>query len=109
MLESFAYDTPRAEFCCRLGFHHMLDAKYKQAAFWYELATQLEKPSENWGTINHACWTWLPHLQLCVCYDRLGKHQEAYTHNEAAAKYIPDDPKIAYNRQYFQGLLFDKK
>lgn len=107
MLESFAYDTPRAEFCCRLGFHHMLDAKYKQAAFWYELATRLEKPSENWGTINHACWTWLPHLQLCVCYDRLGRYQEANSHNEAAAQYIPNDPKIAYNRQYFQ-RMFDK-
>lgn len=109
MFESFKYDTPRAEFCCRLGYHHMQDAQYKQAVFWYKLATQLEKPSESWGTVNHACWTWLPHLQLCVCYDRLGRHVEAHSHNEAAAAFIPDDPKIAYNRQYFQRLLFDKK
>jgi glycosyltransferase involved in cell wall biosynthesis len=109
MFESFKYDTPRAEFCCRLGYHHMQDAQYKQAVFWYKLATQLEKPSESWGTVNHACWTWLPHLQLCVCYDRLGRHVEAHSHNEAAATFIPDDPKIAYNRQYFQRLLFDKK
>lgn len=98
--KTFEYDTPRAESCCRLGHYDMEAGKFKQAAFWYKLATQLEKPQDTWGPLIHACWTWLPHLQLCVCYDRLGQYELAYQHNERAAEFIPDDPKILYNRKY---------
>lgn len=103
-LKSFEYGLPRAEFCCRLGYHFLNRRRYKEAIFWYKLATELEIPSESWGTIDHACWTWLPHLQLCVCYDRLGQYETACKHNEIAAKYIPDSPQILYNRKYFEKI-----
>lgn len=103
--KSFDYDTPRAEFCCRLGAHDLQAGKYKQAAFWYKLATELEKPTDCWGPINHTYWTWLPHLQLCVCYDRLGQHELANKHNELARIYIPEDPRILYNKKYLEDVL----
>lgn len=101
---SFEYDTPRAEACCKIGFSFLHEKKYKQAAFWYEQATKLEKPKDSWGFFNDACWTWLPHLQLCVCYDRLGDHKLAYEHNEIAAKFRPNDSRILYNRNYFKSI-----
>ncbi|WP_242966179.1 glycosyltransferase [Clostridium chromiireducens] len=101
---SFEYDTPRAEACCKIGFSFLHEKKYKQATFWYEQATKLEKPKDSWGFFNDACWTWLPHLQLCVCYDRLGDHKLAYDHNEIAAKFRPDDSRILYNRNYFKSI-----
>lgn len=100
----FEYDTPRAEACCRIGFSFLQEKRYKQAAFWYEMATKLEKPKDSWGFFNDACWTWLPHLQLCVCYDKLGDHQLAYAHNEMAAQYRPDYHKIQFNREYFKKI-----
>lgn len=103
--QSFEYDVPRADFCCRLGFESMHQNKLNQALFWYKLATELEEPVDNWGPVNHACWTWLPHLQLCVCYDRLGQHVLAQKHNEIAASYIPDDPKVLQNRRYLQEII----
>lgn len=103
--KSFDYDTPRAELCCRLGFYYLQKNELKQAIFWYTIATGLEKPADCWGMINHACWTWLPHLQLCVCYDKLGKHDLAYKHNELAAVFAPDHSAVLYNRKYFEGLL----
>ena len=103
--KSFTYDTPRAEFCCRLGFHYLQANELKQATFWYKIATQLEKPADCWGMINDACWTWLPHLQLCVCYDRLGKHELACKHNELAAVFVPDHSGVLYNRKYFENLF----
>ncbi|MDP4161126.1 MAG: glycosyl transferase, partial [Bacillota bacterium] len=105
LLKSFEYASPRAEFCCRLGYYFLCAEQYEQGAFWYRLATQLEKPVDCWGPLIESCWTWLPHLQLCVCYDRLGKHELAYKHNELAGNYIPDDPKIIYNRNYLKGVL----
>lgn len=105
LYKSFQYDTPRAEFCCRLGYNHLNAGNYKQAVFWYKLATELEKPLDNWGQLFHACWTWLPHLQLCVCYDRLGWHDLAYKHNEIARSFRPEDPQIIHNKNYLEGVL----
>jgi len=62
------------------------------------LATQLEKPIDGWST-------WLPHIQLCVCYDRLGKHELAYEHNEIARSYSPEDSSVLYNKKYLEGML----
>jgi glycosyltransferase involved in cell wall biosynthesis len=104
-LQSFKYDVPRAEACCRIGFLFLSKNMVKQAAAWYKITTQLEKPGDNLGFTNHACWTWLPHLQLCVCYDRLGLHQLAYEHNEIARSYIPNDQRVLYNKQYFEDTL----
>ncbi|MCL5125413.1 MAG: glycosyltransferase family 2 protein [Deltaproteobacteria bacterium] len=105
VLKSFNYDSPRAEFCCRLGYQDLQAGKYKQAVFWYKLAAGLENPTECWGPINHAYWTWLPHLQLCVCYDRMGQHELAYQHNEIARTYIPDDPRVLHNKKYLEDLV----
>lgn len=104
--KSFEYDAPRAEACCRLGFSFLQENKINQAVFWYETAVSLKKPVNSLGFFSDACWTWLPHLQLCVCYDRLGNHKSAYEHNEIAAKFRPDDKKILYNREYFKKIGF---
>jgi glycosyltransferase involved in cell wall biosynthesis len=102
--KTFEYALPRAEACCRLGFSFMQEKRYEEAAFWYELATKLVKPKDSWGFFEDSCWTWLPHLQLCVCYDRLGKKRLAFEHNEIAAKYRPNDERILYNRRYFKSI-----
>lgn len=104
ILKSFRYAPPRAEFCCRLGYHFLCSKQYDNGVFWYKLATQLERP-ETWGPMIEACWTWLPHLQLCVCYDRLGKHELAYEHNEVARKYRPENTQVLYNKNYLKGVL----
>ncbi|SNX53517.1 glycosyltransferase family 2 protein [Thermoanaerobacterium sp. RBIITD] len=101
--KSFEYDAPRPEFCCRLGYRFLNENKLKQAIFWYELATKVEKPRQ--GFINAACSTWLPHLQLCVCYYKLGDIKKSYEYNEKARKYIPDDPMVIQNKKLLEGLL----
>jgi glycosyltransferase involved in cell wall biosynthesis len=105
IFKSFLYDTPRAEFCCRLGYHLMSNNQYRQAAFWYDLATKLQRPPDNQGFFNHASWIWVPHIQLCVCYDRLGEYELAYHHNEMAAKYIPNSASVLQNREYLKKRL----
>lgn len=102
--KSFEYDSPRAEFCCRLGFIFLNESSFQHAAYWYKLATRLEKPSDNYA-LSHACWTWLPHLQLCICYDKLNRPGLAYKHNEIARTYLPDDPRVLHNKKYLEGIL----
>ncbi|GMB00654.1 glycosyltransferase family 2 protein [Pelosinus sp. IPA-1] len=103
--KSFEYDTPRAEYCCRLGYHFLSVKKYSQAIFWYKLATELEKPKQHIALLNNACWTWLPHLQLCVCYSNIGEVDLAYKHNKIAESYAPNNPSVLFNKDYFEKLL----
>ena len=98
ILKSFEYDAPRAEFCCHLGYFFNNNKQYELGVFWYKLATQLEKPDNSW-------LMWAPHVQLCLCYDHLGKHELAYEHNEIARRYKPDNPSILHNKQYLEGVL----
>lgn len=107
-LQSFAYALPRAENCCRLGLFHLLGQHYAEAAWWYNLATQLVKPTDSNALLVHACWTWLPYLQLCVCYDRMGNYTEAYAANERAAAYLPNDIRIVNNREYLTRRLTEE-
>lgn len=101
LLRSFEYDTPRAEICCQLGYYYFNLADYNKAIFWYKLATQLEKPMDNWGFILHDCWGYLPNIQLCICYDRLGNINVASKYNDIAGEYKPKDSAVKYNKNYF--------
>jgi glycosyltransferase involved in cell wall biosynthesis len=104
-IRSFQFEPPRAEFCCRLGYHFLRQNDLLSSIFWYKLATQLESPKERWGVVNTACSTWLPHLQLCVCYDKMGEYELAYQQNEAARHYRPDDKRIIQNKRYLESRL----
>ena len=98
ILKSFEYTTPNAEFCCHLGLYFLNKKEYEHGIFWYKLASQLEKPISS-------PLMWLPHIQLCVCYDRLGKHELAYEHNEIARKYSPENNQILHNKKYLERVL----
>ncbi|WP_432665336.1 glycosyltransferase family 2 protein [Wukongibacter baidiensis] len=107
-LQSFLYDKPRAEFCCRLGYFFLEEERYHDAIFWYELATKLERPVNCLGFINEVCWTWLPYLQLCLCYDRIQNHEKAFECNEMAASFVPENKSVLYNREYFKTLGLER-
>lgn len=104
ILRSFEYDIPRPEACCRLGYHFMEQFKNHEAIHWYEQAL-LTKQHPHAPFQNHTFTTWLPHLQLCVLYDRLQQYEIAHAHNELAGTFIPKDEKIRYNKEYFNRIL----
>lgn len=102
MLQSFAYDIPRAEICCQIGYYFKSRADYRQAAFWFELALSLEKPANSWGFRQEDCWGYIPSIECSVCYDKLGDYEKAEFYNERAAGFKPDSPSVLFNRKYFE-------
>jgi len=104
IFRSFEYDIPRPEACCRLGFHFMEQAKNNEAIFWYEQAL-LIKQNPNAPFQNKTFTTWLPHLQLCVLFDRLQQYETANAHNELARSFLPNDERILQNKTYFDRIL----
>ncbi|MGE6378352.1 tetratricopeptide repeat-containing glycosyltransferase family 2 protein [Peribacillus muralis] len=99
------YDKPRAEFCCKMGNYFLEGNQYQTAIYWYIEATNYKLDSSNMGMDNPHFYTWLPHVQLCLCYDRIGQYEKANEHNEIALSYHPKHPSILYNKGYFEKLF----
>jgi GT2 family glycosyltransferase len=90
-MQSFAYALPRAELCCRLGFYFVKEGNYEEAITWYKAALGVPRPDVPEAELHRSSWTWLPHLQLSACYDRLGQHDLVLAHVEAARDSAPQD------------------
>lgn len=105
LLRSFTYGVPRAECYCRLGALFLSEKHYEDAIYWYEQATKLTRKPKQGSLIEHASWTWLPCIQLAVCYDRLGQYSKANAYNDKALKYHPTHPLILKNKAYFEEVL----
>lgn len=110
-LRALEFDYPRAESCCRIGEVFFRRGDYATSTFWYTaaLASVNVKPDKVPMFENPAYSTWIPHLQLCVCYYRMGSHYVAYLHNEQAGQYIPNDERISRNRTYLEPLAQKQK
>lgn len=104
LLRSLRYDAPRPEFCCQFGAVLIEQKRYQQAIYWFKQALGAELPHENMGFSDRATSTWLPHLQLTVCYDRLGDRENALRHHELAKSYNPGHPSVQFNEKYYYGI-----
>jgi glycosyltransferase involved in cell wall biosynthesis len=105
-LYTFQYDAPRAKSCCQIGDCFQHEEKLEEAIFWYKLAYKLEKPNE-WGFYDPADYTWRPHLQLCICYYKLGKVDKAFKHNKIAYNHNSTHESILYNNEFFENLGYE--
>ena len=101
LFRSFEFDEPRAEVCCNIGRYLLDQGLYTTSIYWYNTALTRKENIESGGFTNHDYYGYIPAIQLCVCYDRLGDRQKAIAFNELAAKYKPNDSAVEYNRNYF--------
>lgn len=104
LLRSFRYDRPRAELCCELGRWFFERENMSLAAYWYSLALTCKRDDSRGGFVLPDCYGYLPCIQLCVCYSRLGDMERAEQMNELAAFFKPDSAAVAYNREFFSSL-----
>ncbi|MGG1632814.1 glycosyltransferase [Rossellomorea sp. NRS-1567] len=103
LFESLCYSkTPRPEMCSRVGYIFQCKGEYESAIYWYELATSHKEDPDKWSFTYPAYSTWYPHLQLCVCYDRITNLEKAYEHNELARKFRPKDKNVLYNKELLE-------
>ena len=108
LLRSFAYDRPRAEVCCELGRWFFQREEMSLAAYWYSLALTCPRDDSRGGFVSPDCYGYLPCIQLCVCYSRLGDLERAERMNELAASFKPDAVPVLHNRAFFQSLTAGK-
>ena len=101
LLRSFQYDAPRAELCCEIGYIYFVRQEYDAAVHWYQAALLCRRKDTAGAFTLEDCYGYLPHLQLCVCYDKLGRREQAAAHNEEAGKLRPQSAAYLHNVKYF--------
>ena len=102
---SFIFDRPRAEICCEIGACFLREERYQQAIYWYQAALQCDKGDSKGGFILPDCYDFIPNIQLCVCYDRIGEHQTAYQYHQVTERLKSHHPMVVHNKNYFQSIL----
>lgn len=103
LFRSFLYDPPRAEVCCEIGRLFMERQEYTSAIYWYEAACQCnpEQAEASGAFVSPECYDFIPFMELCVCWDRLGDHQKAYSYHKKAQELRPESAGVQHNEVYF--------
>lgn len=101
LTRALRFGPPRAELCCDLGGFFFERNDFKTAAFWYTRALEAVPAGTDGGFREPDCWGYLPLIQLCVCWYRLGDTAKAVACNERAAELKPESKACAHNRAFF--------
>ena len=103
LLQSLLISPPNSQICCILGEHFFNRCEYKHAIYWYEEALKADNAEGSF--INTDYLGFIPYMQLCVLYDKLGDKKKAYACNEEAGKVKPHNEKYLHNVEYFKRVL----
>ncbi len=97
--------SPKSEECCAMGEWFLSQKNYLAAKYWYLQALACNEDVSSGGFINHETNAFIPYLQLCVVYDRMGDYQTAAAYNQKAAAMRPRHPAVLQNLKYFKEKL----
>ena len=100
LLQSFSICPPNSQICCILGEYFLNRGEYKHSIYWYEEALKADNAEGSF--INTDYLGFIPYMQLCVLYDRLGDKEKACAFNEKAGEIKPHNEKYLYNVKYFE-------
>ena len=105
LCHSFILDIPRAEICCEIGKILFMEQNFSLAAYWYHQALLAPDNKQNGGFYLPDCHNFIPFLQLCVCLDKFGMHQEAFEFHRKTKELKPEHPSVIQNEIYFHEVL----
>jgi len=98
----------KADAYCEMGELYMASKRWDYAIHWFRIAAGMERPEDALDIVEPKYHTWLPNLQLCLCYNSVGRVTEAAQANEIALTYRPEDVRMLNNKRIFQESLGDR-
>lgn len=108
LLNTFVYDIPRAEVCCKLGDIFMFEKRYKEAVYWFNLALKDKINLQSGAFVQEQYYNIYPLLQLCVCYYNLGDCKKAQRCNDKVGKINKNNSAYKSNKIFFEKLISNK-
>lgn len=100
LFNAFCYAEPRGKTCCEIGKIYQNLGDNLTAIFWYKLALNCTDNTSGWIEKKYTHFT--PAVELCVCYYRLGKIEEARKFHELSKSFAPESNIVKYNEQFFK-------
>lgn len=108
LLRGFLYGTPRGEACFELGRYFQGREEWEKAVFWHETALKLAPPGKTGAFVRWDYYGYLPEINLCVCYDRLGDIGKAYEYHLKSKGRKPQADEVKWNDRYFKEKGMDE-
>lgn len=105
LFKSFEYSTPRSQTCCYIGNFFLRDEKIEQAIYWYKLALTITPDLKSGGFFELDYFNFIPYIQLCVCYYKLGDIKKSIEYNELAGKIKPKNKSYLANKEFFKNYI----
>lgn len=105
LFKSLSYGNPRSDILYEIGYYFLNKEDFKEAIFWFKSAINNAPEDDLMCLIKHETYTYLPWIQLCVCYSNLNKYYEAFYCNEKAGLYKKDDIYVIKNREFLMSKL----
>lgn len=104
--KALLFGTLRADVACELGRLYLEKGELLKAKTWYLAALSARKDG---GFVSEDQKGYIPLIQLCVIYDRLGEYDLAYEYNERAGAIKPESEAYRHNKKYLAGLRRTEK
>jgi tetratricopeptide (TPR) repeat protein len=104
LYRSFAFGPPEAEILCDIGQHFLDENNPAAAEFWYLAALSKRPDPHALSFVETEYYDFIPLMQLCVIYDRMGNQKLAAEYNEKAGRIKPNSPAYLHNKQYFSNF-----
>lgn len=105
LFKSFLYAPPRSRACCYIGEYFFNRNEVNAAIYWYERALDCDNGEKNGAFISVDYCGFIPLMQLCVLYDKIGNYELANDFNERAGKIKPHAQSYLSNKKYFSTKL----
>jgi predicted SAM-dependent methyltransferase/glycosyltransferase involved in cell wall biosynthesis len=105
IFESIKIEARRAEPYYTMGLYYMNKSQWDHAIHWFETCTRIRRPKDLLATYQPDYYTWLPHLNLCVCYNAVGDIKKANEHNKKVLEYRPEDSRAKNNDKILTDAL----
>ncbi len=99
LFKTFLYDMPRRKTCSLIGNYFLNSGNYLVAKHWYSHALEIPINTEGFHESDYDYF--IPYINLCVCYDRLGDKKEAIKYHLLSEKIKPNNIHVVQNRKYF--------
>jgi len=103
--ESLKCEDRWAEPYYLLGLWYMNQGDLDRAIQWYENCLKVKRPSGLLTSYIPEYYTWLPNLNLTVCYANLKSYQKAFDCNQEVLKYRPGDDRAINNDKMLREML----
>lgn len=105
LLKSLSYGFPKPQTCCILGEMFLNKGDNNSAIFWYTAALNGKDKIESGGFCNLDYCGFIPYMQLCHIYDKMGEHKLSAAFNDLAGKLKPEHPAYLKNKSYFNWIF----